>query len=102
MTQVENERITIAVEKWAISAISALIIVVFSGAVLLVALGKPVTDLLMLAGLLVVPTVTSFLTLLRVERVGRDVAQVVTNTNGRMTDLIGRIPQAPTAPTAGG
>lgn len=76
---------------WAVVTLTGLAL---SAVTVLAALNRPLDIVMTLVLALVGPTVTSMFTLLRVEKVSKDVSAVREQTNGHMTSLIDKIPSA--------
>lgn len=76
---------------WAVVALTTMALVAVT---VLAALGRPLDVVMTLVLSLVGPTVTSMFTLLQVQRVQKDVSVVKEQTNGNMSKLLEKIPQA--------
>lgn len=85
--------------KSAIWAVVALTATALAAVTTLAVLGKPLDVVMTLVTALVVPTIASMFTLLQVGKLQKDVSVVREQTNGNMSKLLEKIPQAPSADT---
>lgn len=85
----ENKSMSNAI--WAVVVLTGLALMAVTT---LAALGRPLDVVMTLVLALVGPTVTSMFTLLQVSRVSKDVSVVKEQTNGNMSKLLEKIPQA--------
>jgi hypothetical protein len=75
-------------------AVVAIVIVTVIAVTTLSALGKPTADLVQLVALIVVPTVTSLLLLVKVNNVETKIDDVHKQVNGRMSQLLDKVPDS--------
>lgn len=84
--------------KTAIWAVVVMTTMALTAVTVLAALGRPLDIVMTLVLALVGPTVTSMFTLLQVGRVQKDMSVVKEQTNGNMSKLLEKIPQADVPP----
>lgn len=87
--------------KSAIWAVVALTTAALVAVTVLAAFGKPLDVVMTLVTALVVPTIASMFTLLQVGKLQKDVSVVREQTNGNMSKLLEKIPQAPGVESSG-
>lgn len=85
----ENKSMSSAI--WAVVVLTGLAL---AAVTTLAALGRPLDVVMTLVLALVGPTVTSMFTLLQVGKVQKDMSVVKEQTNGNMSKLLEKIPQA--------
>jgi hypothetical protein len=88
-----------ATDRTAIWAVVTMTGLALTAVTVLAGLGRPLDSIVQLVVMLVPTSIGSLLTLLRVERLGRDVTVVREQTNGHMSKLLEKIPHADTSLT---